>query len=146
MICKSTSKKNQIRICHYGDIPEKLAIIVLFYKPEQEMKPFYHIFLFAYPLAAKILSYFNEKAAKWVSGRKGLFQFIEEKFKDNTAPVIWMHCASLGEFEQGRPLLESLKSNYPNHFILLSFFFNLLRLLRIYLGIQCFFSDYLGIT
>lgn len=95
---------------------------MLFYKAEQEMKPFYHIFLFTYPLAAKILSYFNEKAAKWVSGRKGLFQFIEEKFKANTAPVIWMHCASLGEFEQGRPLLESLKSNYPNHFILLSFF------------------------
>lgn len=86
------------------------------------MKLFYQIFLWAYPFAARILAFFNEKAKKWVSGRKGIFPSIEQAVQGNTAPIIWMHCASLGEFEQGRPLLESLKKRYPNHFILLSFF------------------------
>lgn len=86
------------------------------------MKLFYQIFLWAYPFAARILAFFNEKAKKWVRGRKGIFPSIEQALKENQAPVIWMHCASLGEFEQGRPLLESLKNKFPNYFILLSFF------------------------
>ena len=86
------------------------------------MKLFYQIFLWAYPFAARILAFFNEKAKRWIQGRKGIFPSIEQALKDNRAPLIWMHCASLGEFEQGRPLLESLKATYPNHFILLSFF------------------------
>lgn len=86
------------------------------------MKLFYQIFLWAYPFAARILAFFNEKAKKWLRGRKGIFPSIEQALKENHAPIIWMHCASLGEFEQGRPLLESLKNKYPNYFILLSFF------------------------
>ena len=86
------------------------------------MKLFYQIFLWAYPFAARILAFFNEKAKKWVLGRKDIYSSIKLGLKDNQAPLIWMHCASLGEFEQGRPLLESLKTQYPNHYILLSFF------------------------
>lgn len=86
------------------------------------MKLFYQIFLWAYPIAARILAFFNEKAKKWVKGRKGIFSSLEHAFKNNSRPIIWMHCASLGEFEQGRPLLEAIKNSYPNHFILLSFF------------------------
>lgn len=86
------------------------------------MKLFYQIFLWAYPFTARILAFFNEKAKKWVLGRKDIYSSIKLGLKDNQAPLIWMHCASLGEFEQGRPLLESLKTQYPNHFILLSFF------------------------
>ncbi len=86
------------------------------------MKLFYHIFLWAYPFAARILAYFNGKARKWVKGRKGIFSSLEQVLNNNSAPIIWMHCASLGEFEQGRPLLEAFKNSYPNHFILLSFF------------------------
>lgn len=64
---------------------------------------------------------FSAKARKWVLGRIGVLA----KMKRVIAPtdkVIWMHCASLGEFEQGRPLLEKLKSQYPSHKILLTFF------------------------
>lgn len=86
------------------------------------MKLFYQIFLWAYPLAARILAFFNEKAKRWIQGRRGIFPSISNALKDNQSPIIWMHCASLGEFEQGRPLLESLKLRYPNHYILLSFF------------------------
>ena len=122
MMYKTTSKINQIRTCHYGIIPEKLLIIVLFYNLVLEMKLFYQIFLWAYPLAARILSFFNGKAKKWISGRTEIFTSIEQAIRENKRPVIWMHCASLGEFEQGRPLLEALKMSYPGHFILLSFF------------------------
>lgn len=66
-------------------------------------------------------SWWNPKARAWVKGRKGLFSRLETAINDDK-PVIWMHCASLGEFEQGRPVLEGLKNSYPNHRILLTFF------------------------
>lgn len=82
---------------------------------------FYHIFIVLFQVSMRLASWFNPKAAKWVNGRKHLFQ----KLKASIAPtdrIIWMHCASLGEFEQGRPLLEALKNKYPSHRILLTFF------------------------
>ena len=65
---------------------------------------------------------FNPKAKKWVEGRKNLFSELEKKLNGNTAPVAWFHCASLGEFEQGRPLIERFRKNYPQYKILLTFF------------------------
>ncbi len=47
---------------------------------------------------------------------------IELKLKTNASPIIWFHCASLGEFEQGRPVMEKIKNLYPEYKILLSFF------------------------
>lgn len=68
----------------------------------------------------QISSLFNSKAKAWVLGRKNLFQKLKA---DIPLPIdIWMHCASLGEFEQGRPLLETLRKQYPNKQILLTFF------------------------
>lgn len=64
---------------------------------------------------------FNAKAAKWVSGRKNIFQRLEQAIGPGK-PVIWMHCSSLGEFEQGRPVLEKLRETRPGHRILLTFF------------------------
>jgi 3-deoxy-D-manno-octulosonic-acid transferase len=67
-------------------------------------------------------SFWNPKASSWVNGRKNQFQKLELQLAENDQPLIWMHCSSLGEFEQGRPVLESLKQAYPNHKALVSFF------------------------
>lgn len=82
----------------------------------------YQIFIGLYPIAAWILGFFNPKARQWHTGRKEILIDIEGALASNTKPVIWMHCASLGEFEQGRPVLEGLQKQYPNYLILLTFF------------------------
>lgn len=65
---------------------------------------------------------FHAKARKLYEGHKKLIHSIEERFLSENAPVAWFHCASLGEFEQGRPVMEALKKEYPNYKILLTFF------------------------
>lgn len=86
------------------------------------MKWAYFIFIRLYPLVAKLLSPFNSKAALWVNGRKGLLKHIKTAMQANDQPVIWMHAASLGEFEQGLPVVELLKKQYPHHRLLVTFF------------------------
>lgn len=75
-----------------------------------------------YALAIRVASLFNNKARLFVRGRKGLLNSIRYALVDEKRPRIWMHCASLGEFEQGRPVLESLKTKYTGHAIILTFF------------------------
>lgn len=70
----------------------------------------------------RVVAAWNPKARAWVNGRKGLFGQLEKSMAKGSGPVIWMHCASLGEFEQGRPLLEAIKLEHPGHRILLTFF------------------------
>jgi 3-deoxy-D-manno-octulosonic-acid transferase len=82
----------------------------------------YRIFIWIYPKIAWLLGFFNPKARLWHKGRKGIFKNLSATFHKNTAPVIWMHCASMGEFEQGLPVLEDLRRQYPNHRMLLTFF------------------------
>ena len=82
----------------------------------------YRIFIGIYPIAAWILGFVNPKAKQWHGGRKEIFKQIAARLAANTKPIIWMHCASLGEFEQGRPVLEGLQKQYPNYSILLTFF------------------------
>jgi 3-deoxy-D-manno-octulosonic-acid transferase len=82
----------------------------------------YRIFIGIYPIAARILGFVNPKAKQWHTGRKEILKQIAAALTSNTKPVIWMHCASLGEFEQGRPVLEGLRKQYPNYSILLTFF------------------------
>lgn len=82
----------------------------------------YNIFLRVYQCALFVASLFNKKAQLWVKGRRDIFARLESAMSGNSQPVIWMHCASLGEFEQGRPVLEKLKEAYPGHKILLTFF------------------------
>ncbi|HKR03364.1 MAG TPA: glycosyltransferase N-terminal domain-containing protein [Bacteroidia bacterium] len=68
------------------------------------------------------VSFFNEKAKKWVEGRKNIFQTIQNSFGGKNEKRIWFHCASLGEFEQGKPIIESIKKNYTEFKIVVSFF------------------------
>ena len=81
----------------------------------------YNIFLWLYQASVRIVSPWNRKAAAWANGRKGIFKTISEAgIKGNQR--IWMHCASLGEFEQGRPVIESLRRQYPEITVIISFF------------------------
>jgi 3-deoxy-D-manno-octulosonic-acid transferase len=86
------------------------------------LKLLYQLFIFLYPKAAWFISWKNEKAKNWVRGRKDVFKRLSNYFYQQNKPVIWIHCASLGEFEQGRPIIESIKKYYPNYQILLTFF------------------------
>ncbi len=72
-------------------------------------------------MALKLASNFNEKAKLWVDGRKNWEEKIASKISE-TDKVLWIHCSSLGEFEQGRPVIEALKEKYPTHKIAVSFF------------------------
>ena len=83
---------------------------------------FYNIFLFLYKTGIRIAALWNKKAGLWIDGRKNIFNHISGKLGTNTFPITWIHCSSLGEFEQGRPVIEKLKSNDPNSKILLTFF------------------------
>ena len=73
-------------------------------------------------MRAVVASFFNEKAKKWRIGRKSIFDKIANDLKDNSQPVAWFHCASLGEFEQGRPVIEEFRKKFPHYKILLTFF------------------------
>jgi 3-deoxy-D-manno-octulosonic-acid transferase len=68
-----------------------------------------------------LLRLFNAKAKLFVSGRKNNFDLLRKKI-DPTQRPIWFHFASLGEFEQGRPVLEQLKLRYPNQKLVVTFF------------------------
>ena len=85
------------------------------------MRIIYELGLHIYALIAFIISPFNEKAYQWCKGRKKTFTYLNSHIKDNDK-ILWMHCASLGEFEQGRPLIESIKKKFPEYKILLTFF------------------------
>ncbi|ADR23114.1 3-deoxy-D-manno-octulosonic acid transferase [Marivirga tractuosa] len=83
---------------------------------------FYRLGISLLGIGVKIHALINAKSKKFVEGRKDLFSQLEERFKSVDQPVVWFHCASLGEFEQGRPLIEAFKQEHPNFFILLTFF------------------------
>ena len=83
---------------------------------------FYRIGISFLSMGVRLHALFNAKSKKFVEGRRDMFPKLEQRFKSVDSPVIWVHCASLGEFEQGRPLIEALKHEYPEFFILLTFF------------------------
>ncbi|MBK7347154.1 MAG: 3-deoxy-D-manno-octulosonic acid transferase [Chitinophagaceae bacterium] len=85
-------------------------------------KIIYRLFVFFYNAALHLASFWNSKARLWVQGRKQLLEKIKLSFEGNSSPVIWMHAASLGEFEQGRPVITQLKSIYPDYKIVITFF------------------------
>ncbi|HLG02529.1 MAG TPA: glycosyltransferase N-terminal domain-containing protein [Bacteroidia bacterium] len=86
------------------------------------MRPLYSFNILMYGLTLRFASLFHAKARQWITGRKNLFTELEKKIAGTDQPVVWFHCASLGEFEQGRPLIEQIKKRYPGHRILLTFF------------------------
>jgi len=65
---------------------------------------------------------FSQKARALISGRKNLLTSVQHNLASNTSPVVWIHCASLGEFEQGRPIIERIRKEFPAYKILLTFF------------------------
>lgn len=79
----------------------------------------YSLFIYLYVLAIKVAALFNGKAREWVNGRKNLLENMKVMQGEN---VIWLHCASLGEYEQGIPLAQKLKILYPDCKILVTFF------------------------
>ena len=85
-------------------------------------KLIYNLFLFLYAIGIRIATLWNPKAKKWLEGRKNSFAIINSTLQAHHLKPVWMHCASLGEFEQGRPLLEALKDKNPGQPIILTFF------------------------
>jgi len=81
----------------------------------------YEIGIRSYKTAIYAASLFNPKAKLWLSGRKGIFEFLQKNISTDDK-IIWVHAASLGEFEQGRPIIEAIKENHKDYKILLTFF------------------------
>ena len=85
------------------------------------MRGIYTFGILLYGLGIRFASLFNNKAALWVSGRKYWIEKLNNEV-DKEKEYVWFHCASLGEFEQGRPLIERMKTTNPDQAILLTFF------------------------
>lgn len=100
----------------------------------------YNFILRAYYVAIRIAALKNSKAKEWIEGRRNEAKEIEKinsllkinklsnspskllNSSTTTYPRIWMHCSSLGEFEQGKPVLEAIRKKYPDALIVLTFF------------------------
>lgn len=85
------------------------------------MKTLYNIFIHLLIFGVKVFSLFNDKTKKGVEGRKQSLGKVKSGFKKSDK-VIWMHASSLGEYEQGLPVLEQLKERFTDHKILVTFF------------------------
>lgn len=81
----------------------------------------YQIFLWLFRLGIGINALSNNKSKLWIAGRKKWRSQVVKKLVPNEKRI-WIHCSSLGEFEQGRPLIESIKNQYPGYKIVLTFF------------------------
>ena len=78
--------------------------------------------MFFYKTGIRIAAIWNKKAGQWIKGRKNIIEVIAGNLVTTDPPIAWVHCSSLGEFEQGRPIIEKLKSRDPDLKILLTFF------------------------
>ena len=85
------------------------------------MRILYNIFVLLYIFAAHIAALGSPKAKLWIKGRRGLLHKIHSQMRADERRI-WFHCASLGEFEQGRPLIERIKQRHPEYKIVLTFF------------------------
>ena len=81
----------------------------------------YNFGLKLYAAIIRLVSFKNPKAHLWVEGRKNIFQRMAQTI-DPQSRIVWIHVASLGEFEQGRPIIEKLRKEHPEYKILLTFF------------------------
>lgn len=82
----------------------------------------YNLGIYIYRILIGLAAIFNPKARLWVSGRVDLFEKISNFRVSNEGKLVWIHCASLGEFEQGRPVIESLKKQRPDWKIMVTFY------------------------
>ncbi len=83
---------------------------------------FYTLGLFVYLLLIRVFALKSQKAKLWIKGRKEWRHRLKTALEDNTFPVAWFHCSSLGEFEQARPVIEAFRKNFSAYKILLTFF------------------------
>jgi 3-deoxy-D-manno-octulosonic-acid transferase len=81
----------------------------------------YNLVVFIAGFFLKIVALFSPKIKLFVDGRKNVFTILEEKIKP-TDKTIWFHSASLGEYEQGLPVIEKIKEKHPEHKIIITFF------------------------
>src|SRR5574343_1948121 len=81
----------------------------------------YHLILLLAAATVKFLALFSPKMKLFVDGRKTVFSTLSEKIHPGDK-TIWFHAASLGEYEQGLPVMEQIRAKYPNHKIVLTFF------------------------
>ena len=82
---------------------------------------FYNFGLLLYVWAIRLVAPRHQKARLWLEGRKDLFRRMREAI-DPSARIVWVHVASLGEFEQGRPIIEQIRKTRPEYKILVTFF------------------------
>ncbi|HBG24873.1 MAG TPA: 3-deoxy-D-manno-octulosonic acid transferase [Rikenellaceae bacterium] len=85
----------------------------------------YHISISLYLFASGIMGIFSRKAALFYAGRKSLLSHIEDEMgysQDSDRETVWFHCASVGEFEQARPIIELLRERFPLYRIVITFF------------------------
>ena len=81
----------------------------------------YNIGMYLYQKAIGVASLRSTKARQWRDGRRGIFERLSQSIGDSDR-IVWVHCASLGEFEQGRPIIERIREQRPDLKILLTFF------------------------
>ena len=82
----------------------------------------YSLALFLYRQLVRLVSYVKPKAQLWNAGQSSVWEGLEMALSENSRPVAWFHTASLGEYEQGKPVMEAYRVQYPDHFILVTFF------------------------
>ena len=82
---------------------------------------FYNICMALYAMIIAAISPWNAKAKLWTKGRRNIFERMAKQISKDDR-IVWMHVASLGEFEQGRPVLEQIRKHHPQYKILLTFF------------------------
>ncbi len=72
----------------------------------------YNLVLSTYPLFARIVGIWSPKARSWSEGRRDLFERMAKAIPSGE-DIVWVHVASLGEFEQGRPIIEKIRKEHP---------------------------------
>lgn len=82
----------------------------------------YNLFVFIYQAVLRLAARRNVKARAWVKGRQGQWERIQQELAGNSQPVVWVHSASTGEFEQAKPVIEALRRDYPHFRIVATFF------------------------
>ena len=81
----------------------------------------YNLCIAVYALLIRLVAPFNKKARLWCEGRRGLTERLQQAIGD-AEHIVWIHSSSLGEFEQGRPIVDYIRANYTEYKILLTFF------------------------
>ena len=89
---------------------------------DNHLRAIYTLGIIIYGFIIRLASFFNPKAKQWADGRKSILKDIERQLKPYAGKTLWMHSASLGEFEQGRSILEALREKQANIRIILTFF------------------------